>query len=403
MTRAHLRILDASSGSVAASAATGLLAGMGFTVWKLETANDGDPLRAHGPVACTAGSPHLPFAWTSRGKHWIGLKDDGTDRFRAARQRLAEAADVVIVSDLTTARALEVRARVVAVTPFGLTGPRSGWRASSIGIYHASGAGYVTPRAPAAGIETTPVPQAPWGELAAYFGGLYAAIAALACALGPAPGRAVDLSLQECLLPLLRRETGAWLYDQYLASRSERLWRVAPSAFYATSDSYVYVNVVEDKQWIRLCDLMDRPDLASDERFETAESRFVHLDVLDANLGPWFAAHPATEIFERCGSAGIPVGHAMAPEELLRCPQLIERGAVAAVEGVGSMPGLPIRRTGEPPMPWPEWDDPTPGRDSEAVMSAAGWSAAELADEIRGGLVFGGNDEAPAVAGGSRA
>jgi crotonobetainyl-CoA:carnitine CoA-transferase CaiB-like acyl-CoA transferase len=383
-----LRILDASVNSVAASSATGVLAAMGFEVWKLEDALEGDPLRRRGPRVGEVDGTGLVFALASRGKRWVGLAAAVAPLFEQARARLAQAADIVVVSDPVTADALGDHAPVVSVTPFGLTGPRRGWRASSTSVYHSSGAGYVTPRAPAEGADQTPPPQAPWGEVASYFGGLYVAVAALATTLTTRQNGVIDLSLQECLLPLLRRETGAWLYDSYLASRSERLWRVAPSAFYATADSYVYVNVVEDKQWLRLCELMGRADLSADPRFETAEARFEHLADLDANLRPWFASQAASEVFAQCGAAGIPVGHAMAPDELLRCEQLLARDAFTSGGGLGPSPVLPIRQVGtQVPAP-PVWDAPLPGRDSEAVLSDAGWSAEELADLVGAGAVL---------------
>ncbi|HTE61650.1 MAG TPA: CoA transferase [Solirubrobacteraceae bacterium] len=379
-----LRVLDASSGSLAASAASGLLAACGVTVWKVERGRDGDPLRA---VAGAHGGPLAgrPHAWTGRGKRWIGVTAAaaGWD----VLDELASASDVVLVSERDGWERLAGRSGTVCVTPFGVTGPRSDWRASGFGLFHAAGPGFVTPRAPAEGLTELVPPQAPWGHVAEHFGAVFAAIAVLGCARSDTPER-VDLSLQECLLPLMRRETGAWQFQGYLASRAERLWRVAPSGFYPTADGHVYASVIENRQWQALCGIMERQDLAEDERFVTAESRFVHLDEVNEAIGGWFAERSSTKVFQLCGEAGIPVGPALGPHQLLASEQLAARGALEHGAGGDAWPGLPMRQAGEPPTPWPKWDEPAPGRDTNAVLAEVGWTEDRIRAARDEGKVF---------------
>jgi crotonobetainyl-CoA:carnitine CoA-transferase CaiB-like acyl-CoA transferase len=375
-----MRILDLSSNSLAASAATCHLALLGAEVWKVEYDETGDPLRCRAPVR---DGTSIPFAWTGRGKRWAGVR-----RGAEAIAALAAAADVLVASDPAAVAGLEETASVVLVTPFGTTGPRSPWKAHSFSLFHVSGAGYVTPRASITGdSEGAVAPQAPWGHVAEYFGGIFAAIGIAAAA---AAGRhtTFDLSLQECLVPLLRRETGAWQYDGYRASRSERLWKVAPSGMYATQDGYVYVSVVEDGQWHRLCDLIGRPELKSDPRLTTGEDRFVHLDLVNEALGGWLAQQRSVDAFERGCLARVPIGHVQGPVEIRTCAQLADRRAIEHSVGLGNGPVLPIRAAGAPPTRSPPWDEPQPGRDTRAVLAAAGWADARVDRALATGAVF---------------
>jgi crotonobetainyl-CoA:carnitine CoA-transferase CaiB-like acyl-CoA transferase len=66
------------------------------------------------------------------------------------------------------------------------------------------------------------------------------------------------------------------------------------SATYRTADDrFVVLGMLQpDKYWAGFCDAIERPDLAGDERFITAEQRAAHCDECVAILDDVFGAHP---------------------------------------------------------------------------------------------------------------
>ena len=49
-----------------------------------------------------------------------------------------------------------------------------------------------------------------------------------------------------------------------------------PYQVFATSDGYIIVAVGNETQFARMCEVIGRPDLASDERFATNAARVNH-------------------------------------------------------------------------------------------------------------------------------
>jgi crotonobetainyl-CoA:carnitine CoA-transferase CaiB-like acyl-CoA transferase len=174
---AGLRVVDL--GSEPSARAARVLGDLGATVVRV-VPPDGDVL--HGNVA---------RAWNA-GKQIVALPADA-----AALDALLTAADVVFDSpgatgthELDPARA--PGAVWVSITPFGLDGPRSSWRASDLGVMAASGNMYVTgdpDRAPVRCTEPSGYAHSS-GEAA------YAALSALWSGI---PQR-VDVSMQEVVL-----------------------------------------------------------------------------------------------------------------------------------------------------------------------------------------------------------
>ncbi|HEX5120876.1 MAG TPA: CoA transferase [Pseudonocardiaceae bacterium] len=335
-----LRVVEYATGSIAVSFAAAVLGALGADVVKVEPP-DGDPLRGRAPRS-------VPYEYTSRYK-------------RTVSGQPAVPSDVVL-----TDRPTEHPGTTIVVTPFGLTGPWAGWRADAAALFHAGGVGYVTPRSAQTGSSGEIPPQAPAGHLAEYFCGLYAAM--LALAYGGSDAALVDLSMQDCLLPLTRREVGAWLAEHRVASRSGRLWQVGPSDFYPAADGWVYVSVVEDEQWrrlLRLCGVTGEPPA----HLATARARFDNAADVEALIGPWLREHTSAEIFALSGAAGVPVGPAFSPADLVAQRELWRQGALtrqradlvlpelvpAAVRDRGPLPGGPASATAADRLPLRGW------------------------------------------------
>ena len=178
---AGTRVVDLA-GEPAAMAGR-LLADLGAEV-VLAGAADGHPLRA---------LPHRFAAWGA-GKQSVRRRRSGRSRARRAARRRRHRHRHARASPAPgrSTRRSRPDAVWVSVTPFGLTGPRSDWRASDLGVMAASGNMYCTGDPDRAPVRCTE----PSGY--AHVG----AETAFAALTGLASGRPqrVDVSMQEVVL-----------------------------------------------------------------------------------------------------------------------------------------------------------------------------------------------------------
>lgn len=85
----------------------------------------------------------------------------------------------------------------------------------------------------------------------------------------------------------------------------------SPTGSFAASDRDVVVSVVNDDHWWRFCAVMDRPDLAEDERFADNQGRCDHRAELQALLQPLFRFRPAAAWQAKFRTAGLPIALAL--------------------------------------------------------------------------------------------
>ena len=74
------------------------------------------------------------------------------------------------------------------------------------------------------------------------------------------------------------------------------------------ADGWLVMGATNQKLWALLCSLMERSDLAGDERFATNSKRLANREVLIAELEKTFALRTAAEWIDRMRAAGIPAG-----------------------------------------------------------------------------------------------
>ena len=104
---------------------------------------------------------------------------------------------------------------------------------------------------------------------------------------------------------------------------------VVPYGVFDAEDGPLVVAVGNNAQFARLCrEVIDRPDLADDERFKTNISRATHRAALLPELNREIARRTRRDLLQRMIRAGIPCGEVLGLHEALSSARAIDTGLV---------------------------------------------------------------------------
>lgn len=162
---------------------------------------------------------------------------------------------------------------------------------------------------------------------------------------------------------------------------------LAPYQTFPTADGHINVACLNDRLFERLCEAIDRPDLAEDDRFETNADRVDNMPALEAELTATLERRSTDEWMARLvEEAGVPAGPVLDVEDALYNEQTEARGAVRAMDdGDRSIPVV------EHPLHFGEsesgFDSPPPGlgEHTREVFRELGYDEETLDDMAEAG------------------
>ncbi|MET0145674.1 MAG: CoA transferase [Ilumatobacteraceae bacterium] len=327
---------------VAGPAAAGILADWGADVVKVEPAS-GDPQRnIFGAVGVRDQSAVPPFELDNRGKRSVVLDlraDDGRD----AMERLLAGADVFVTNmrvkalerlglDPVATRERHPRLVYGIITGFGLTGPDADRPGYDIGAFWARSAlaGAFAPRG------ALPLPiRSGFGDHVTGMTLAGGICGALFERERTGRGHLVSTSLLRTGIYMGGWDQGIMLRFGKLESARNR--DVSPTPLvncYAAGDGpgFWLLGLEADRHWPGLVAALDRPDLATDERFADARSRRLNCTELIAELDVVFAARPMAEWAQRFDVHDVWWAPINTPRTLLEDPQAEASGAFVDME-----------------------------------------------------------------------
>jgi len=373
--------------AVAAPFCTRQLADLGARVIKVERPGSGDFARGYDQRV-KGQSSH--FTWLNRNKESLAL-DVKQPQAKAALLQLLKSADV-LVQNLAPGAAARMglshealkahnpRLIVCDISGYGADGPYRDKKAYDLLIQSEAGFLSVT--------GTPETPSKSGISVADIAAGMYAytnILSALLLRGKTGEGSHIDVSMLEAM--------GEWMgYPMYYAydgapppprtgASHASIYPYGPFvAGQAIGDSgTVMLGLQNEREWKAFCDtVLQRPEVATDPRFDSNAQRNAHRDALQALIVQCFSVLTAAQVVERLDAAGIANARVNDMADLWAHPQLQARQRWRTVgTPAGEVPAL------LPPGVNSAFDYrmdavPAVGQHNAAILAELGWSAEQV-------------------------
>jgi crotonobetainyl-CoA:carnitine CoA-transferase CaiB-like acyl-CoA transferase len=378
--------------AIAAPFASRQLADLGARVIKIERPGVGDFARAYDHTVRGLASH---FVWTNRSKESLTLDLKRPDALDVLR-RLVSRADVFLHNlapgamnrlgfGAAALRQQYPRLVICEISGYGASGPYRDKKAYDLLVQSEAGLVSIT--------GTPETPSKVGISIADIAAGMYAfssILAALVRRSTSGTGALLDISMLDAL--------AEWMgYPAYYAGyggtplprTGARHAAIAPYGPYAAGDGHVvYLGLQNEREWERFCaDVLEKPTLATDPRFNSNAARVEHHDELEKIIVRAFAGNTAQDVIDRLDAAQIANARMNTVDEFIDHPQLSARGKWQKVDS----PAGPLRAL-VPPF---GFDDMSPrmgpipdiGEHTDKILTELGFDADTIGRWRREGIV----------------
>lgn len=401
----NIRVLDLTR-VLAGPWGTQILADMGAEVIKIERPKTGDDTRAWGPpyLRDADGGNTTEAAYflsANRGKQSLSLNvasPEGQDIIR----RLVKDCDVFVenykVGDMARyglgyddLKKINPGLIYCSVTGFGQTGPMSHLPGYDFIIQGMGGLMSITGERddlPGGG------PQKVGIAVSDIFTGLYATIAILA-ALSyrdqTGIGQYIDMALLDVQVATMANMNMNFLTSGVVPHRQGNAHaNIVPYQVFDAKDGQLIIAAGNDSQFAKLCQVLESPDLATDERYAANANRVRNRERLVPLLQEILSHRSVSEWISLIEPQGIPCGAINNIAQVFDNPQIKHRGMKIEVSHplVGSLPLVanPIKFS-ETPISY-EKAPPTLGQHTKQILSElASMTESEIEELSRKGVV----------------
>lgn len=330
---AGVRILDLSR-VLAGPWCTQILGDLGADIIKVEHPNRGDDTRGWGRAITATETTYYLAA--NRNKRSIAVDLRHNDGQRIVRE-LAGECDVLVENfklgglvkyglDYQSLSADLPGLIYCSVSGYGRTGPLAARPGYDVLIQAESGLMSIT------GEKNGP-PTKYGVAVSDITTGMYSAQAVLAALLvkeRTGKGQHIDMALLDCSIAILANmATTALIFDTQPERFGNAHPDVVPYQTFAASDGEVVIAVGNDSQYKRFArEVLERPDLADDPRYQTNIGRIDHREELIPAISNIMATRAREDWISRLEAAGIPGGKVRTLPESLGSEEASARGMV---------------------------------------------------------------------------
>ncbi len=380
-----IRVLELGQ-LIAGPFAAKTLADFGAEIIKVESPQEGDPLRKWRMLH---EGTSVWWQAQSRNKQSICIdlrQPEGQDIVR----RLAQDADVLIENfrpgtmekwgmGWDALHALNPKLIMLRVSGYGQDGPRRDEPGFAAIAEATAGLRYLTGH-------PGQVPARAGLSLGDTIAGLHGALGILLAlyerdARG-GQGQMIDVALYEAVFNLT--ESLLPEYHVFGAIRQPAggaLPGIAPSNAYPCKDGqYVLIAANGDSLFKRLMDLMNRADLGNDPELARNDGRAKQANMIDEAIGQWTSQRTLEEILTALQSISVPAGRIYSAKDIAEDPHYRARGVIETIESADGlkveMPGI-IPKLSQNPGEI-RYRAPTLGEHTESILKQHGFTAEQI-------------------------
>lgn len=311
-----------------------LLGDMGAEVIKVEPPGVGDPMRQWGE-----GSDKLNWEVIARNKKSVSA-NLRVPQGQALVRRLTQTADVLIENfrpgtlekwglSPDVLHAANPGLIIARMSGYGQTGPYSD-RPGYGGIGEAMGGWrYIVGE-----------PDRPPSRMGISIGdtltasfGCMGILAALHVRSQTGKGQIIDTALYESVLQVMESTVPEFDHSGIIRERSGSFLKgIAPSNVYTCSDGDFMIGGNGDPVFKRLCNAMEQPELAEDQRYATHVARGENQVELDALINEWTKARTVCQVEALMIENAVPAGKVYRAPDMLADPHFQAREAIVEVD-----------------------------------------------------------------------
>lgn len=380
-----LRVLDLSR-VLAGPYCAMMLADYGADIVKIEPPKVGDDSRAFGPFV---GDESAYFMSLNRNKRSMTLnfkRQAECDLFK----EMVKHADIVLENyrpgtmekfGLGYDELKKINPKIIyaACSGFGHSGPYQYKPAYDI-IVQAMG-GIMSITGPEGG-EPCRV-GASVGDIIAGMFTAYGIMMALHHRGNTGEGQKVDVGMLDCQVAVLENAIARYVTSGLVPTPlGNRHPSISPFSSFTAQDGHIIVGAGNDRLWTKLCNILEKPELLTDSRFDNNSNRTAHVKELTGILNEVFSKKTIAEWMTVLEEAELPCAPINTVDKIVNDPQIKAREMIVEVEhpvaGHLKMAGLPIKMSATPGAV--ERPAPLLGQHTaELLKEILGWDEAKTA------------------------
>ncbi len=209
-------------------------------------------------------------------------------------------------------------------------------------------------------------------------------------------GQFLEVSLLDCLIA-----SQAPMINYYFATGQQPPKRGNGSLFSAPTDSYetadrpINICIINNKHWLKLCEILGLKSAMKDPRFQTNSLRVQNFQVINKLVSKVLKEKPSSYWIEKMKVAGIPCGYIYNYDEVFHDPQVLHNQMFHEIPhptiGRQKMIGIPIRLKNTPGKI--RTHAPLLGQHSKEILKEIGYNESEIDSLIKKGIVI--QEESP--------
>jgi crotonobetainyl-CoA:carnitine CoA-transferase CaiB-like acyl-CoA transferase len=223
--------------------------------------------------------------------------------------------------------------------------------------------------------------------------GLHCAIGILIALLereSSGQGQWVSSSLLQAMISMCDFQAARWTLAKEVPDQAGNNHPTSiPTGVFKTRDGYINIAASGGHIYKRFCETVNAPELYTDERFVTSQSRAKNRDVLNAEIEKRVGSFGSAELVEKLNTAGVPAGPIYKMDEMFADPQVKHLKMAYPVThpklGDQEVIGQAINMSRSTFDKWTA--TPEHGEHTEAVLKEFGYDPDKVADLRARGVV----------------